>query len=395
MNPATYQSRRHRLTRSDGVVVVRAFDAMQQTNDSAAPFTQEANFFYLTGITEPGWLLIIDTDNKSVLVGPDISETHRIFDGGLSDEAAQNISGVDQVIGKKDGDVLLEKLLSKQNTAYTIGPDPHEDGSSFVLNPAPQRLYEYIKNSVAKVIDIRLDLAKMRGIKDADEISKMQQAIKLTCESFVHVKDVLQNLEFEYAIEAEFSYAFTNAGANHAYQPIVAAAGNACTLHYQKNAMKLPKNGLVLMDIGARIDGYCADVTRTYAIGTPSSREVAVHKAVESAHQEIIMLLKPGLSVKEYHERVDEIMQSALRGLGLFHRPNDYRKYFPHAVSHGLGIDVHDPLGMPEIFQPGMVLTVEPGIYIPEEGIGVRIEDDILIITSGHENLSAHLSTSL
>lgn len=395
MNPATYQSRRLKLTHSDGLVLIKAFDALQQTNDSSAPFVQEANFLYLTGVTEPGWLLIIDNESKSTLVSPDISEIHRIFDGGLSDEMAQKISGVDQVISKKDGDALLEKLFVQETVAYVLGADPHEQDFSFVANPAPKQLFDYAKNHAKKVTDIRIDLAKLRGIKDASEVSKIQQAVNLTCESFEYIKQSLQNLDNEYNIEAEFSYAFKNAGADHAYRPIVAAGKNACTLHYQKNTMKLPKHGLVLMDVGAQIDGYCADVTRTYAIGTPSPREIAVHAAVETAHHEIIALLKPGLNVKEYHKRVDEIMKSALKGLGLLVKPTDYRKYFPHAISHGLGIDVHDPLGMPKTFQPGMVLTIEPGIYIPEEGIGVRIEDDILITSSGHENLSGHLLTSL
>jgi Xaa-Pro aminopeptidase len=204
---------------------------------------------------------------------------------------------------------------------------------------------------------------------------------------------------YEYEIEAAFTHAFRSNGATgHAYDPIVAGGKNACTLHYNDNNMALPKNGLVLMDIGARVGGYAADITRTYAIGTPTQRQKDVHAAVESAHHAIITLLRPGASVIEYHDSVDAIMKEALIGLGLMQSVDDtkaYRTYFPHAVSHGLGIDVHDGLGRPETFQPGMVLTVEPGIYIPSEGIGVRIEDDILITDTGHRNLSAALPTSL
>jgi Xaa-Pro aminopeptidase len=124
-------------------------------------------------------------------------------------------------------------------------------------------------------------------------------------------------------------------------------------------------------------------------------RQMQVHDAVEQAHTKIIALLHPGLEIRQYHEQVDEIMKSALDGLGLLRKSEDYRTYFPHAVSHGLGVDVHDALGRPTYFQAGMVLTVEPGIYIPEEAIGVRIEDDILITERGHTNLSGSLSTSL
>jgi len=152
---------------------------------------------------------------------------------------------------------------------------------------------------------------------------------------------------------------------------------------------------MVLIDAGAKVGGYAADITRTYAIGRPSDREIEVHAAVETAHKAIIDLIKPGFGMKDYHFQSDEIMKKALKSLGLLNAPADYRKYFPHAVSHGLGIDVHDSLGGFETFQPGMVLTVEPGIYIPEEGIGVRIEDDILVTEEGNRNLSAALPTSL
>ena len=169
------------------------------------------------------------------------------------------------------------------------------------------------------------------------------------------------------------------------------------TLHYTKNSDKLAKNRLVLIDIGARVNGYCADITRTYGI-RPTKRQRAVHAAVEAAHHRIIELIQPNLAIAEYMHAVDEIMKDALCELNLLEARSDdttYRRYFPHSVSHGLGVDVHDSLGKPQFLQPGMVLTVEPGIYIAEEGIGVRIEDDILVTETGHLNLTAGLSTSL
>ena len=154
---------------------------------------------------------------------------------------------------------------------------------------------------------------------------------------------------------------------------------------------------MVLIDIGARVGGYSADVTRTYCLN-PTKRQKAVHAALEKAHQAIITLIAPGLPIAEYIDSVDEIMKQALYELGLLDDMSDqeaYRKYFPHAISHGLGIDTHDSLGRPRYLETGMVLTVEPGIYIPEEGIGVRIEDDILVTATGYENLTAALPTSL
>lgn len=392
-----YEKRRAKLLEQlKGVgYVLPAFDAVQQTNDASAPFMQEANFWYLTGIDEPGWTLIVEPSGRSTLVAPDISEIHRIFDGSISDEAAQAASGVYQVVNKKEGDALLKEVVSRDASFGTIGDDPHAQYHSFAANPAPKRTYAFVKKHARDVVDVRPVLAKMRGVKSVEEIATMRRAIALTVQAFKDVKKAIPSARHEYNLEAEFTYAFRNAGAIHAYEPIVAAGINACTLHYQKNAAPLPENGLILMDVGARVDGYSADITRTYAVGVPSEREVAVHAAVEKAHHEIISLLKPGLSVKEYHESVDVIMRAALESLELLKKPSDYRNYFPHAVSHGLGIDVHDALGAPTTFEPGMVLTVEPGIYIPEEGIGVRIEDDILITETGNENLSGMLSTAL
>jgi Xaa-Pro aminopeptidase len=217
--------------------------------------------------------------------------------------------------------------------------------------------------------------------------------------AFEEVKASLDSLAYEYEVEAEFSYLFRRSGAKgHSYDPIVASGKNACTLHYGANNAKMKKRDLLLLDIGARHEGYAADITRTYALGEPTKRQREVHAAVQQAQADIIKLLRPDLSVEQYQRDVDGIMTRALMSLGLMKSESDeanFHKYFPHAVSHGLGVDVHESLGAPRVFQPGMLLTVEPGIYIPEEGIGVRIEDDILITEKGRTNLSARLSTDL
>lgn len=375
--------------------IVAAFDAMQQTNDAAAPFVQEANFFYLTGIQEPGWAVFVDAAAEEYLIAPSVSEVHRIFDGGLSNDEAKEVSGVKNVLDEKEGYALLSKIAETVEEVATIGRDPHHDHFSFAENPSIKRINTYVKKYAKSVKDIRPTVAAMRAIKDAEELKSVREAIAITSEAFGSVKQLLNSADNEYNLDASFTFSFRNQGVHHAYEPIIAAGVNACTLHYQKNETALPKNGLVLMDVGARVDSYAADITRTYAIGVPTPREIAVHAAVEKAHYEIISLLKPDLSIKEYHDKVDQIMKSALSGLGLLKNPSDYRKYFPHSISHGLGLDVHDALGNPKVFRAGMVLTVEPGIYIPEEGIGVRIEDDILITSNGHENLSGSLPTTL
>lgn len=377
-----------------GLFVFSAHDLMQASNDSAAPFLQEANFFWLTGLDEPGWLLIL-RDGKSILVAPNLSEVQLIFDGRYSFDIVKKITGVDEIQTLEEGTLLLAELAKQYEAVLTLGADPYEKHFDFVLNPAGSRLMKQLKKQFSEVRDCRPELAKLRAIKQQHELTAIQRAVDVTVEAFQEVRDRLPRLKSEYETEAEFTYRFRKVNAQHAYEPIVAAGANAVTLHYGKNKNKFVHGELVVIDIGARINGYAADITRTYAVGVPTDRQVAVHAAVEAAQKAIIDLLKPGLLVREYHEKVDEIMKSTLKLLGLYKKESDFRKYFPHAVSHGLGIDVHDALGRPEVFEPGMVITVEPGVYIPEEGIGVRIEDDILITETGHRNLSAGLSTSL
>ncbi len=379
----------------DSLVILTAYALLQKSGDMAAPFLQEAHFWWLTGIDEPGWILVIKGE-KSWLLAPGVSEQQRIFEGGLTDVDAKRISGVDEVIESRNAKDFLEQIAHQTQQVFTLGKDPYQKYYSFVVNPAQVRLGRALKKQYASVSDCRAAIGRLRAIKSHEEVAAIQRAVNLTVEAFAQVGKNIKNYTHEYEIEADFTHFFRSRGATgHAYEPIVASGKNACTLHYAQNQAPLRRGGLVLIDIGSRTTGYAADITRTYALGKPTAREKAVHAAVEKAHFAIIDLIKPGVTLRDYQNQSDEIMKDALRRLGLLKKPEDYRRYFPHAISHGLGVDVHDSLGGYKEFQPGMVLTVEPGIYIPEEGIGVRIEDDILVTEDGYENLSASLPTSL
>lgn len=384
----------------EGIVVVTAYTQLQRSNDTAFRFEQEANFWWLTGIEAPDWNVIIDASRgQAWLVMPEVDDVHALFDGSLSAEVAQQQSGVEQLITMREAEALLRELAARQPIAWTIGADARAEHYDFVVNPALAALEQRLKGLFGEVRSLRRELARLRAIKQPAEIAAMERAIGVTVDAFEAVRSQLSTFQHEYEVEAEFSYLFRRHGApGHAYDPIVAGGGRACTLHYTVNNQPLQAGELLLLDIGARVSGYAADITRTYAFGEPTSRQRAVHAAVQQAHQEIIRLLEPGLSVRAYHDRVDDIMKRALVELGLMRDETDdasYRQYFPHAISHGLGVDVHDSLGGPDVLMEGMVLTVEPGIYIPEEAIGVRIEDDILITANSARNLSAALSTDL
>ena len=381
------------------LLIVPAYSEMQRGNDAAHSFEQEANFWYLTGIEHANWWLIMDgTRGKSWLVSPEVDEVHALFDGSLSAQHARDISGVADVIDRNEALELLRREARTRQFIYVVDQSQYHEHFGFTLNPAAHDLREQCQRIFTQVQDFRPKLAELRAIKHPEEIAAMQTAINLTIDGFREVKSKLDSYKHEYEVEADFSHYFRSRGAiGHAYDPIVAGGGNACTLHYGANIAVLKKGTLLLLDIGARVNGYAADITRTYSVGKPTKRQLEVHAAVADAQTQIISLIEPLLGIEEYHRQVDVIMKRALLGLGLMRDMDDdaYRKYFPHAISHGLGVDVHDALGRPKYLQEGMVLTVEPGIYIPEEGIGVRIEDDILVTAKGHRNLSAKLETEL
>lgn len=379
-------------------IVLTAHRAVQAKSDMAHAFVQEPTFLYFTGINEPDWKLIFDGKTWH-LEQPSVSDSKELFDGSLSAQAAQATSGVRSVVSGTEAKDMLERMVARFKKVATLGPDPMKKYYDFSINPAQAALTKTLRRSFSEVTDCRDAVRRQRAIKSDAELAPQRQAIDLTVQTFQEVKNRLQEFSYEYEIEAVYNAAFRATGAGgHAYDPIVASGPRACTLHYHANQAALPANGLVLIDIGAQVEGYAADITRTYAIGEPSEREKQIHQAVEGAHVAIIAAIAPGVTFKKYQQIVDSVMKAALQQVGLLDSLDDedaYRKYFPHAIGHGLGIDVHESLGGYKEFQPGMVLTVEPGIYIPEEGIGVRIEDVILVTEAGTENLSADLSTSL
>lgn len=393
-----HQEHRKRLTTAcDGsLIVLTAYDAVQWTGDMAVPFRQEASFWWTTGINESGWKVIIDGSRgaKTTLVRPETSAMHRVFDGGVSDGEALAVSQADDIIDMNEFERTLRQLAKRHSVVLTIDTKHHHE---FIANPAPAELTETLRRHFVSVQDCSVDIYKLRAIKTPEEIRRIKRAVNITCDAFENVRKNLAAYKHEYEIEADFTAHFRKQNTDHAYEPIVAGGGRACTLHYTANSERLSATSPVLIDIGARVEGYSADITRTYCL-KPTKRQRAVHASLVAAHEKILALLKPGLPVADYMTQTDEIMKEALIDLKLLsdrHDTETFRTHFPHAVSHGLGVDTHDPLGRPRYFQAGMVLTVEPGLYIPAERIGMRVEDNVLITADGAEVLSAGLSTNL
>jgi Xaa-Pro aminopeptidase len=394
-----FAANRERLLASlkGGVVALSAYTEMQRGNDIAHEFEQESNFWYLTGIDHPDWWVIGDSARaKWWLVAPELSNITEVFDGKLTAKEATEISGITEIIDRSEALGLLRQLHRSHSLAYTCDPPPHlEKYYTFVLNPAQRELRELLERNFNRVQNCRQELTRLKAIKQAVELACMKEAIKVTNDAFEHVYANLQKYKYEYEIEAEFTYAFRKHGYQHAFTPIVAGGDNACTIHYLANQDKLKKRSLIVMDIGAKVHNYSADISRTYACGEPTKRQQQIHDAVREAQAETIKLCVPGMSVERYIEQSNDIMADTLRNVGLMEGYDEkvFYAYFPHAMTHGLGIDPHDSLGGYKEFQPGMVVTVEPGIYIPEEGIGVRLEDDVYINDKGHINLSAKLGS--
>lgn len=382
------------------LVVFSANGLLQRSADTTYPFRQDSNFWYLTGVSEPDYVLVLERD-EVFLIAPKRADHRDQWDGLIDKRAVKSISGIKQIVEHHEGWTKLDMLLKKHKKVHTITPvEAYFDHFGFYANPSKGVLLSSLaKHRKLEQVDIRLNIARLRQIKQPEEIQAIQKAIDITAKSLKSVKRKLSKYTNERQIVADLSRDFINASADgHAYQPIVATGGNATTIHYIKNNQDIHANDLVLLDVGAEVQGYSADITRTYSTSTPNKRQISVHKAVLSVQEQAFALLKPGIDMKKYEKTVDSIMAIELKKLGLLDDVNDkkrLKKYYPHLTSHFLGLDTHDAADYKQPLKAGMVLTVEPGIYIPDENIGVRIEDDVLVTDDGIKVLSSGLPTSL
>lgn len=380
-------------------IVMTANGLLQRSGDSTYPFRQDSSFWYLTGITEPDVLLVMDK-TKEYLIVPGRSASREAFDGSVSFEALSATAGIEDVVDDKEGwKRLTSRLKRVQNVATLASAPAYIEAHGMYVNPARRRLIRRLRAESAslEVLDLRQHMTKMRMVKQAPEIAALRRAVEATCNTFEHVKQNIVSYRYEYEIEAEMTAMFRKHGHNHAYAPIIASGKNACTLHYMSNNDGIAEGGLVLLDVGAEADGYAADISRTYAAAEPSKRQRQVWQAVMDVQEFAFEAIRPGVVIGEYEKSIEAFMGEKLRELGLIKtiEHETVRRYYPHATSHFLGLDVHDAADYERPLEPGMILTVEPGIYIPEESIGIRIEDDVLITDTGIEVLSASLDRGL
>ena len=390
-----------RAIKEEVPIVVTANGLLQRGADVSYPFSQDANFWYLTGIPDPDITLVMDGDREFLIV-PIREGVRVVFDGQIDDQSLTRISGIKDIVNEASGWKRLDAILERTGRLATLAPaSMYIEQFGMYANPARYRLMDRIRQHTQEIelIDIRPEMADLRMIKQEVEIQAIQSAVYITNQT---LKEVLSKpagtYRYEYQVEADISRGFRFYGSQgHSFEPIVAGGVRACTLHNITNSAPLKAGELVVIDVGTSVQGYSSDITRVYANGRPSQRQRDVFSAVKEAHQYALSLLKPGVGMKSYEQKVARFIGGKLKQLGLINtlKEESVREYFPHATSHFLGLNPHDTGNYQKPLKPGIVLTVEPGIYIHDEAIGVRIEDDVLITETGAKVLSRGLPSEL
>lgn len=393
---ANNRAKLHEALPNEPLIAVVANGLLQRGSDNGFPFYQDSNFWYLTGIDEPDMVLVMSPQGDYLIV-PNRSVTRQAFDGVLDQAMLGARAGIEDVVDETIGwDRLIRQLRKTHRLATPFPPDSYIEAHGLYANPARKRFVQRCRKVVMNLglYDIRPDIAGLRMIKQAPELKAIKQAIKITSETLKDIFKKLPEYEAEYQIEADLTHGFRNRGSRfHAFEPIIASGAKACTLHNVSNDAALKPGELILMDVGAEFSHYASDITRTVAFGEPTKRQRQVYEAVLDVQKQARQLIKPGIFLRQYEQQVESIVGDKLIELGVITKKDrtNIREYYPHAASHFMGLDVHD-VGNYELPLPeGVVLTVEPGIYIPEEGIGVRIEDDVLVTADGNLLLSANL----
>jgi len=382
-----FSENRNKLARklgSKGIVFISGNALLQRSGDTHFPFRQDSDFYYLTGVNEPSAFLVMDLASKETFISLPIREgIHAIFDGSQNLQSIKEQSGVDEILDIESGWSRLGKLNIKnvytvvgQNNSDTILDNPFHD---ICLNRLKKYNFEY--ENISKT------LSSFRMIKNSEELEMMSQAATITYAALRKIENSLNSFSTEKSIEAEITKEFSLLGASgHAYQPIIASGANSCTLHYIENSHPIKNNSVILLDVGAEVSNYAADISRTFVKGNVSKLEKDAISAVAYIQKEIIQRIKPGMTFRELALLTHQEISNQLVSIGALnkrHSKEDVFNFFPHGVSHFIGLDVHDVGDYEMPLQENMTITIEPGIYWKEKGIGVRIEDDIVITKKG------------
>lgn len=380
-----YINNRQTLTSSLGankLCVIAGNGLIQQSADNNYDFVQDSNFYYLTGLTEPSCFLLLDPLNKrEYFCYKPKSKIEILFDGDYNFDEISNVSGIANYLTFNEAFDYLKKYSSGQ-IFYNI----NKKYSGLYSNPHNQYIAKRIRLRSQKLIDIYDILSDLLCIKQQQEINKIRSAVSYTKQAINVVKDNLHNYKNESQALAAINTYFAAKNIRHAYPPMVAAGKSATTAHYGHNLNNIYKNDYLLLDIGAKIDYYCADISRTFYNGSDPFKLALITQMIKIQKQ-LISMVKPGVTFKELQAQAGKLISTLLINNKLMDDSKMLTSYFPYAIGHFLGIDVHDVGDYSKPLQKNMIITIEPGIHIPQKNIGIRIEDDILVTFDSAEVL--------
>ena len=403
IDPALYIKNRKKFTERmepNTLAVFNSNDIYPISADSTMPFQQHRDIFYLSGVDQEESILVLfpsasNQAHREVLFLKETSELIAIWEGEkLTKQAAFETSGIKTVYWLQQFPTIFKQMMAEASGIY-LNTNEHLRASTEVETREDRFIkkvkLDYPTHQVHKSAPI---MHKIRSVKESIELELMQKACKITEAGFRRLLGYIKPGVWEYEIEAELAHEFLrNRSKGFAYTPIVASGKNACVLHYIENNQQCKDGDVILLDVGAEYANYSSDLTRCVPVnGRFTPRQKKVYNAVLHVKKEAEKLLVPGTIMAEYHKQVGHLMEEQLVNLGLIstqdianQKPEwpAYKKYFMHGTSHFLGLDTHDVGLWHEPIQAGMVFTCEPGIYIPEEGLGIRLEDDLVVQDSG------------
>lgn len=392
----------------NAVAIFNSNDIYPTSADGTMPFRQHRDIFYLSGVDQEKSILVLCPDHpdptlREVLFLIETNPTIAVWEGAkLDKDQAYETSGIKTVFWIDSFDANFKRIVSEAETAY-LNTNEHLRANTEVQTREDRFIEwfkkEYPAHSVRRSQPIMHDL---RAVKEPEELELMQQACNITEMGVRRLLKFIKPGVWEHEIEAELYHEFIRNRSNgFAYTPIVGSGYNACVLHYIENNQECKAGDVILMDFGAEYANYASDLTRCLPVsGRFTQRQKDVYNAVNRVKNEANKILTPGTMLADYHKEVGKLMESELLGLGLIDQTDiknqnpdwpAYKKYFMHGTSHYIGLDTHDVGSWTKPIEENMVFTIEPGIYIPEENLGIRLEDDYVIRSGGNFNLMENI----
>lgn len=411
-----YKKRRERFAKQmekNSVAVFFSAEQKVRSNDTEYPYRQESNFYYLTGFKEDNSVLVFEKKNSETKIYLFVQKKDPLMElwsgKRLGEKAAKEIFSVDDIFTSEQFLIKAKEFLEEKTNLYY----------DFKIQNKNLEQIKQLGRNVIKLKDAAVIVQNMRLLKSSAEIALIKKALSITKDAHHQAMKLSKRLTFEYELQAEIEYVFKKNGAySDAYTTIVASGDNANTLHYIDNDKVLKKGDLILIDAGCEYNYYASDITRTIPVsGKFTQAQKELYAMVLDVEKKIIKMIKPKVLRSELQDEAEKLLCQGMIELGILKgelkkllKDKAHKKYFPHGIGHYMGLDVHDQnpykdnKGKEIPLKAGMVLTIEPGIYLPKDdkkvpkkyrGIGIRIEDDILVTKEGHENLSREIKKEI